>query len=83
MTSTTSMQLISIHCNHRKGTGLSFTSKDAMIKTEIWPRSCHESKDAWQKVWQVLIRMGKQQPTKQSDFSNFQDSEVQQNQPRA
>ena len=25
-----------------------------------------------------LIRIGKQQPTKQSDFSNFQDSKVQQ-----
>lgn len=56
---------------------LSLTSKDAVIKTEIWPRSCHGSKDAWQKVWQVLIRIAKQ-PTKQPDFSNFQDSKVQQ-----
>ena len=73
--------LISTHGNHWEEMAilvLSFTSKDAGIKTEIWPRSCHGSKAAWQKVWQVFIRIGKQQPTKQSDFSNFQDSKVQQ-----
>lgn len=73
--------LISTHGNHWEEMAilvLSSTSKDAGIKTEIWPRSCHGSKAAWQKVWQVLIRIGKQQPTKHSDFSNFQDSKVQQ-----
>ena len=73
--------LISTHGNHWEEMAilvLSSAAKDAGIKTEIWPRSCHGSKAAWQKVWQVLIRIGKQQPTKQSDFSNFQDSKVQQ-----